>query len=87
MTYDLYTLRDHYSAFGAPFAHANQNTAKRYFARLVNNSTGDIGFSPVDYDLYLIARFDDESGVVSVVNPMEFICNGADLVGVKYDEK
>lgn len=86
MTYDLYCLRDHYSTFGTPFAHANQNTAKRYFARLVNNSDGDIAFSPRDYDLYLIGHFDDSNGLVSVVSPSEFVCNGADLVGVNNEK-
>lgn len=87
MTYDLYSIRDHYSSFGTPFSHLNSNTAKRYFARLVNTSDGDIAFSPGDYDLYLIGRFNDESGLVSVVNPAEFVCNGSELVGVKTDEK
>lgn len=87
MRYGIYCLRDHYSSFGTPFCHANENTAKRYFARLVNNSDGDIGFSPGDYDLYCIGHFNDSSGLVDVVNPIEFICNGSDLVGVKNYEK
>lgn len=87
MTYDIYSVRDHYSIFGSPFCHNNQNTAKRYFARLINNSNGDISFSPGDYDLYRIGRFDEQSGMVYVVSPIEFICNGADLIGVKSDEK
>lgn len=87
MTYDIYTLRDHYSVFGTPFCHANENTAKRYFARLIHNSDGDIAFSPGDYDLYRIGTFNDESGLVHVVGLPEFVCNGSDLIGVKMDEK
>lgn len=87
MTYGLYSIRDHYASFGAVFGHANQNTAKRYFARIVTNSDTDAAFSPSDYDLYHVGDFDDQSGVVSVVEPIEFICNGLDMVGVYKDEK
>lgn len=81
MTYGVYSIRDHLGAFGTVFCHANENTAKRYVARLIANSDLDIGFSPADYDLFHVGDFDDASGLVSVVTPIEYICNGIDLVG------
>ena len=82
MKYGMYCLRDLYTTFGTPFCHANENSAKRYFARLVNTTDGDVSFSPRDYDLFHIADFDDSNGIISVVTPAEFICNGADMIGV-----
>lgn len=87
MIYGLYSFRDHLSCFGSPFAHASANTAKRYFARLIGQSDGDIAFNPYDYDLYHVGDFDDSNGVVSVVTPIEYICNGGDLIGVADHEK
>ena len=81
MTYGVYSVRDHYGTFGTIFCHANENTAKRYVARLIGNTDSDIAFSPADYDLYHVGDFDCESGMVDVVTPIEFICNGLDLVG------
>lgn len=81
MKYGVYSIRDHLGAFGTVFCHANENTAKRYVARLVDNSYLDIGFSPADYDLFHVADFDDATGLVDVVTPIEYICNGIDLIG------
>lgn len=87
MTYGVYSIRDHYGSFGTIFCHTNENTAKRYFGRIVCNSDTDAAFSPADFDLYHVADFDDQSGLVSVVTPVEFVCNGVDMVGVyKYEE-
>lgn len=86
MTYGVYSVRDHIGAFGTVFCHANENTAKRYVARLIGNTDTDLAFSPADYDLYHVADFNDATGVVDVVNPIQYICNGLDLVGGYRDE-
>lgn len=86
MKYGVYSIRDHLGAFGTVFCHANENTAKRYVARIVANSDLDIGFSPADYDLFHVADFDDTTGLVDVVSPLHYICNGLDLIGgVKHE--
>lgn len=87
MTYGLYSIRDHYSAFGSPFSHTNEATAKRYFARIVNKTDGDISFAPGDYDLYHIGDFDDRTGMVTMVSPIEFVCSGMEVFGVYENEK
>lgn len=87
MTYGIYCIRDRLAGFGSPYPHRSQDTAKRSFARIVNNSEGDIAFSPADYDLYLVGDFDDDSGLVTAVIPVQYICNGSDLVGVVKYEK
>lgn len=87
MKYGVYSIRDHLGEFGTTFCHANENTAKRYVARLVQNSDLDIGFSPADYDLFHVGDFDAATGVLDVVTPIEYICNGIDLIGGKAREQ
>lgn len=87
MTYGLFSIRDHLGSFGAVFGHATEHTAKRYFGRIVTNTDSDAAFSPADFDLYRVGSFDDQSGLVSVVSPPEFVCSGLDVLGVYGHEK
>lgn len=87
MTYGVYSIRDHIGSFGTVFCHASDNTAKRYVARLIANTDTDLAFSPSDYDLYLVAHFDDATGMVDVVTPIQYVCNGLDLIGGNHNEQ
>lgn len=66
--------------FGAVFGHPNDDTARRYFGRLVSNGDSDVTFSPADFDLYKVGTFDDNNGLISLVTPIEFICNGMEVL-------
>lgn len=85
MKYPVYSIRDKATAFMAPMVDVNEQSAIRNFAQAVNSGNGSIGFQPGDFDLYKIGEFDDKKGIVTPVEPIEFVVNGNNLfkVGVK----
>jgi len=51
--------------YNTPFFTPNQATAQREFLRLVRDPNSVIHAFPVDYELYEIGEFDNQSGVMS----------------------
>lgn len=83
MIYPVFSIRDVKTAFMAPMVEINDRAAIRNFSRIINSETGLINYSPSDFDLYLIGHFDDQSGKLESIDPVQFIVAGRDLVGVK----
>lgn len=62
----LYTIRDQVAAFFiAPFTAPNDGVAKRMFV----SGLGDSFPHRADYSLHAIGAFDDQTGVLSPVEP------------------
>lgn len=77
MIYPIYSIRDHKAGFSPQFiVQDNEQSAARGFAFLVSNDKSVMGFSPYDYDLYHVADFDVESGIMTPISPPQFIVNG-----------
>lgn len=83
MIYPVFSIRDVKTTFMAPLIEINDRAAIRNFSRVVNSDDGLMSYSPSDFDLYLIGHFDDQSGKIESVDPVQFVCAGRDLVGVK----
>lgn len=81
MKFNVYAIRDVHVGFLAPSLDQNDETAKRNFALMVNNNPGVLGFRPSDFDLYNIGQFDADSGLMEPIVPIEFVVNGAAVVG------
>lgn len=86
MIMNMYAIRDCYVGFMTPQMDQNDETAKRNFAYAVNNNPGVIGFRPGDFDLYLVGKFESDSGLMEPVSPIVFVANGAQFIGDKKDE-
>ncbi len=83
MTYSVYCIRDKYTGFMSPAIDMNDDSAKRNFAYAINNNPGVMNFAPVDYDFYRVATFDSKTGDLRPVQPIEFICNGNEVLNEK----
>jgi len=65
MIVNIYSIKDNKTGiFGVPFASSSDIQATRQFARLTGDSQVQISHFPSDYDLYIIATFDDNSGKI-----------------------
>lgn len=79
MVYEVYAMRDTRTEFLNPVCEPNKHSAVRHFAMAVEKTGTDMNFCPSDFDLYKIAFYDTESGVMDPVVPIEFVCNGGSL--------
>lgn len=80
MIYDVFSVRDSKSDFFPPQVHASVGDAKRSLAMTVNTPGNMVSFSPKDFDLFRVATFNSQSGEVSAVFPVEFVCSASSLV-------
>lgn len=80
MKYPMFAIRDVKTTFFPPQVNQNEEDAIRGFAMMVNNPSGVIGFAPKDFDLFKVAVFDTEKGVVEPVTPIEYVVAGSALV-------
>ena len=76
MKFELYSYRDQLNGFGPIVLESNERTAIRGFSMAINNGNGMMGFSPKDYDLYLVGKFDIEKGVIESESVPKLIVNG-----------
>lgn len=74
----LYSVRDHKSGFWPPMQDINDAVAQRNFAYMINNNP-TVGFAPMDYDLYFVGTFDDESGLMQPEKVPQFVCAAGDV--------
>ncbi|WNK13467.1 MAG: nonstructural protein [Microvirus sp.] len=67
--------------FGIPFVVQAAAQAVRSLRDEVNSkeSTSDVARHPDDFELYEIALFDEDSGAVSVIEPIRMIARAKDL--------
>lgn len=86
MNYNLYAMRDNLVGFLSPMVDDNDESAKRNFALMIQNSNGVLGFRPKDFDLFKIGSFDTKTGIVMPLSPIEYIVSGNAMIGVKENE-
>lgn len=87
MEYSVYSIRDKLQGFMSPALDVNDMAAKRNFAYAINNNPGIMNFQPSDYDFYRVGIFDSQSGELRPVAPIEYICNGVDVIYEKSESK
>lgn len=66
--YSLYDLKA--KLYSNPFYQLSDVLAMRDLARAVNAADSEIAANPEDFVLFVVARFDDETGVIE---PFDFI--------------
>jgi len=66
--------------FCAPFYSVNDQTALRDFTRAANDQDSDINRYSLDYSLYYIGSFDDESGHISTDVQRRHVADAFQLV-------
>lgn len=82
MIYNVYALRDQAAqAFLAPVLNSTDQAAMRDLANMVSQQdSSNLSFKPSDFDLYHIATFDTDNGLVAAVSPVRMVCNAGALV-------
>lgn len=86
MIYGIYSIRDSLTGFMSPALDINDQSAIRNFSRAINSGEGLMDFAPKDFDLYLVGQFNNQTGVLEPVVPVQMVVSGASLFGVKYEE-
>lgn len=83
MNIPVYSIKDHKGTFMDLMLSTHDQFAIRSFAQAVNADPvkSMFAFAPGDYDLFKVAEFDSESGIVTPINPIEFVVNGGSLAG------
>lgn len=75
----IVAMLDRKVGFGAVNVVQNTEIAKRQFGFAINDS-GIPGYAPADFELYKVGFFDDKTGVVEPVTPIELICTGLEMI-------
>lgn len=84
MIYPVFCVRDTKVGFDTQFiVQNNEISAIRGFSYMINNPGTMTHFSPADFELYKIAEFDTESGVMAPVQPAQFIVGGVNVLNEK----
>jgi len=65
--------------FDKPFHMSQNGEAMRLFGDAVNDEKTMFFRHPEDYQLFLIAEFDDNSGMYKSLEHPDFLCNGIDF--------
>lgn len=79
MRFRMYSIRDRLTGFMTPVLEQSDPVAMRNFRMACDVQKRDqsiVAFSPSDFSLYHIADFDSETGILSPVSPLDFICQG-----------
>ena len=80
MKIQYYCIRDIKSnTFNRPFGGLTVEQVKRSIYASIAQGNSEIAQFPEDFELYLIADFDDKTGVISGQNPV-MICNCREIV-------
>lgn len=80
MIYPVFCIRDIKVGFGQPVIHMSDMVAKRDFGFKINSPGSIMEYSPSDFELYLVGKFDTDSGKLEPMIPA-YICNGKDVYG------
>lgn len=75
MIKSLYAIRDCKSGFLSPMIDDTDDSALRNFEYACKNNN-IMNFAPQDFELYKIGSYDTDSGILSPIEPTEFIANG-----------
>lgn len=86
MTFGMYSIRDALVGYMTPVLESNDAIAMRNFAMALSRppeSDSLMSWRPADYDLFLVARFDSETGAVAPVTPPVLVASGVSLAPKK----
>lgn len=78
---NIYSIKDCKSGrFITPFAHQNDNTAKRELKLGINSKDKKVIYAayPEDFQLFRLGQFDEVQGKITPEE--DFVCNFTDLV-------
>ena len=78
MKLGMYSICDKYTCYIYPFPAQSDQAAKRNFETEIN-SNPIAKNSPGDFDLYKVATFDTETGIVEPITPHEPITTGMNV--------
>lgn len=82
--YPVFSIRDTKVGFDTQFiVQANEGAAKRGFSYMINNPQSMTSYAPADFQLFKVAVFDTESGIIESVNPPEFVISGESVFNEK----
>lgn len=79
MKFRMYSIRDRLTGFMTPVLEQSDSVAVRNFRMAIDSQNRDksiMAFSSSDFSLYHIADFDSETGIISPISPLDFICQG-----------
>lgn len=80
MKIQYYCIRDIKSnTFNRPFGGLTVEQVKRSIYASIAQGNSEIAQFPEDFELYLIADFDDKTGIITGQNPV-MICNCREIV-------
>lgn len=87
MTKLIYSVRDDLNGFGSLFLAPSDGFAKRDFSAAVNGnvSSSALAFSPDDFALYRLGKFNDETGSFDLEPVPVMICRGGALLVKRED--
>jgi len=72
MTKLVYSVYDHKACcFSNPFVAPNNNVALRSFHQASTDENSEISKYPNDYSLFNLGSFNDETGALTPLNPIE----------------
>lgn len=74
MIYNVYSVHDVKTHFNAPFIEMTDEAAQRGFLYSFSQQSSLITFSPADFRLYRVGKFDSGKGVLEPCTPV-FICD------------
>lgn len=80
MLYGVYSMHDSKTGFMSPVIDVNDDSAIRNFAHTVANSDGILRSFAQDFQLYRIANFDSNTGIVDPVIPPVALIVGSDAM-------
>lgn len=83
MKYPVFSYRDTKVGFMPAQCDQTEQAAIRGFAYAVNGNDGIMNFSPKDFDLYKVAEFDTETGVMTGFDVPVLVASGESMIGVK----
>lgn len=77
----LYSIHDTQAqCFNTPFWEMNNHTAQRAFRLAVNTPGTGFAENPADFNLFLLATFDAQTGKFEVIDPPIGVCTAIALV-------
>lgn len=80
----LFCVRDQkMGVYADPFPSPTPGMAERGFENAIKSGQGDISKFPQDFDLYEVAEFDPQSGVVIPLTAPKHLCSGVNFVLAK----
>lgn len=78
----IYATKDTTIGFIECFMISNNSAAKRMFGDVANNPQSIINKHPEDYELYAVAKFDEDTGITKGLEKPELVARARDLMKV-----